>query len=166
MRREVVPMATKSAVRDRERSNGGRSLRLVNALSSRLLSYGIARDRNTKKPDAELVRLASALLQIRTMSERSFGPTLSIGPLWLLLLIYIRQAEGPGVTVSGLSKSAITGPDTVTLRWTTKLLNDRNVQLVDNSERPLDPVVQLSPDGFEKLESWLRASKGHLEGGS
>ena len=72
MRREVVRWRSKSAVRDRERSNGGRSLRLVNVVVQSLLSYRSARDRNTKKPDAELVRLASVLLQIRTMSERSF----------------------------------------------------------------------------------------------
>jgi hypothetical protein len=162
MRRAVVPITPRSTVRDREPSPLDRGLGSVTALTDRLRSYGIVRDRGTEKPDTDLVRLASALLECRMMLDPALGLTLSIDAVWLLLLIYIRQAEAPGVTLAALSESPITGSGTVTLRWTAKLVNDRLVQLSENSERPAEPFVRLSSVGFTKLESWLRTSQSHL----
>jgi hypothetical protein len=143
-------------------ADGQSNSRSATALIGRLLNYPVVHDR-TERPDAELVPLASALLQCRLTLDLAVGPDLSLDPVWsLLLFVYVRQANGPGVDVASLSNLPAIAPGTVLLRWTIKLINDGILELAQVSLRDAEPVVRLSSDALHNMDDWLRGARAEL----
>ena len=162
MAREVISIT--SARPSRSGQSADRDSKSATSLISRLLNHSVAGRCNEEKPEAELARLASALLQCRIAWDRALGLNLTLDPVWsVLLFVYVRQLDSPGVPIAWLSDLPMAGPDTVILRWTIKLVDEGILELAEDSAGGAERVVQLSPDALHKIEEWLRASKAELE---
>lgn len=163
MARPVISNMSGSSIGRGQSVDGESNSRSATLLISRLLNYPINRERGAEKSDAELVPLASALLQCRLTWDRAVGLDLSLDPVWsILLLIYARQANSPGLAVASLGDLPVIGPGTVLVRWTTKLVSDGILELAEDCARDAEPVVRLSPDALHKMEDWLRAAKAEF----
>jgi hypothetical protein len=161
MAREVISITSTRSSRCGQSAD--RRSKSATSLISRLLNHSFAGRSNWEKPEAELARLASALLQCRIAWDRALGLNLALDPVWsMLLLVYVRQLNSPGVPIASLSNLPIAGPDTVILRWTIKLVDEGILELAEDRAGGAEPVVQLSPDALYKIEEWLRASKAEF----
>jgi hypothetical protein len=132
-------------------------------LISRLLSHARVGESEREKPQPELVPLASALLQCRLTWDHAIGFGRSVDPVWIMLLfVYVRQAEGPDLSLASLSDLSVVGPRTVVVRWTTALVSAGTLELAGECSSGTDTVVRLSSHGLHKIENWLRAISAEL----
>jgi len=133
-------------------------------LISRLLNHPVVQNRRDPKANAELVALATALLQSRILWDRALQLEMSLDPVWtILLLVYVRQAESAALSISQLRDLRAIAPVTVLLRWVTKLVSDDILEIAENGRREDERVVRLSPDALRRVEDWLMTAKDELE---
>jgi hypothetical protein len=135
-------------------------------LIDRLKAFPTASAKGSVPVDQQMVEVASVLLRSQVELADALGWEICYSPpLRLLLLVYVRDAQGRDTSVESLCDCPILAAGTVALRWAAKLLDDGIVELVEGPE-PGRPRICVTSDGVRAIERWLRFIKFELNRGS
>lgn len=114
-------------------------------------------ERDVSLPTADqLIGLAKKVYRTRSKRKEFLDADLFGEPGWnMLIALYLAEAGGPRMTVSGLC-AASQCPETTALRWLDKLVQ---LNLIERVKSPLDGrifFVELQPSARTALTNYLR----------